>query len=291
MNKREFLKRGVMGAVGVVVGGGVLSALTGAAKAPGATPQKTIGLELYSLRDAMGKDPEGTLRAVAAMGYKELETASYINGKLYGYAPKDFRALVEGLGMKVASAHIAPARNLSEEEQLKWWDKALDDQKAAGCRYVVLPSMALPTNAAELKAAVEYLNKVGALAVKKGLKFGFHNHAQEFKTVDGTVVYDYLVENTDPKKVFFQMDVYWLNMGGKSPMEYLARYAGRFPNLHIKDESIIGDSGQLDFAAIFEAAYKQGTRDYFVEVERYSDAPEKCVKISYNFLMNASYVK
>jgi sugar phosphate isomerase/epimerase len=80
-------------------------------------------------------------------------------------------------------------------------------------------------------------------------------------------------------------------MGGKSPVEYLVKYAGRFPCLHIKDESIIGDSGQLDFKAIFEAAYKQGMKDYFVEVERYTDTVEKCVKISYNFLMNASYVK
>ena len=290
MDRREFLKQGAMAAVGVAVAGSAISALT-SAKAPAKAPGKIIGLQLYSLREDMKKNPEATLKQIAAMGYKEVETAGYKEGKLYGYAPKDFRKLVEGLGMKVTSAHIKPDANLSPEETMKWWDKAIDDQKAAGCRYVVLPATPLPTDMESLKATCEYFNNVGALAAKKGLKFGYHNHAKEFAVIDGNIMYDYFIQNTDPKKVFYQMDVYWVNKAGKSPAEYIDKYAGRFPNLHIKDESIIGDSGELDFKAIFEAGYKQGLKDYFVEVERYTDTPANCVKISYNFLMNAPFVK
>lgn len=289
MDRRDFLKKGTIAAVGVAVGSSLLGGLM-AAKAPASG--KVVGLQLYSLREAMKSDPVATLKAVAAMGYTTLESADYKDGKIYGYTPKEFRKLVEGMGMKLVSAHINPGVSLDDEAKLmEWWGKAFDDHKAAGCTYVVQPWLNMPTDAQGAQQYADYFNKVGALASKKGIKFGFHNHAQEFAEIDGQPFFDYLIENTNPKNVLLEMDVYWVKKGGKDPVDYLEKYPGRFPILHIKDESIIGDTGEIDFKSIYDAAYKQGLKGYFVEVERYTDTPEKCVKVSYNYLMNADYVK
>ena len=295
MNRRDFLKKSILAAAGIAVGGSAISSLaglTGCSKA--SAKEKKIGLQLYSLREAMGEDPQGTLKIISDMGYKDLETASYKDGKIYGYDPKEFRKIVEDLGMTVSSAHTGNREVYTPEtaEQLmEWWDKNLDDQMAAGCKYVVLPSVHISENADELKLCAEYFNRVGEMANGKGVRFGFHNHAKEFTVVDGEIMYDYLLNNTDPDKVFYEMDVYWVGKGGQSPVEYLKKYAGRFPVLHIKDESIIGESGDIDFGPIFAAAYDQGMQDYYVEVERYTLPPVNCVEKSYDFLYGADYVK
>jgi sugar phosphate isomerase/epimerase len=129
------------------------------------------------------------------------------------------------------------------------------------------------------------------MANERGLEFGFHNHAKEFEKRDGEVIMDYLINNTDPANVFYELDVYWALKGGVDPTEYINKFAGRFPVLHIKDESIIGETGELDFRAIFDAAYAQGMKDYYVEVEKYTLPPLNCVEKSYDFLYGADFVK
>ncbi len=291
MDRRDFLKRGALAIAGAVVGGSVISGLAGSAGCTPAPKNKRIGLQLYSLRDAMKEDPEGTLKAIAAMGYTELETASYDGSKIYGYTPQEFRTLVEGLGMKVTSCHIGKGWDPEKEEEIMaWWNKAFDDHKELGCKYVVQPSINLGDTLEWTLALCGYWNKLGAMAKAKGLTFGYHNHAKEFDVIEGTVNYDYMLQNTNDD-VVFEMDVYWVNEAGKSPVEYLEKYPGRFPVLHIKDDSIIGDSGKLDFEKIFNAAYAQGMKDFFVEVERYTLPADRCVEKSFDFLNAAPYVK
>lgn len=293
MDRRKFLKQGALAAAGVVAGGSILSGLLGISGCESSGPKKKkIGLQLYSLRDAMGQNPASTLKQVAEMGYTELETAAYNDGKLYGYAPAEFRKMAEDLGMSVSSAHLGKSYNPEEDaEVMAWWDQALDTQAAAGCRYAVMPSMPLGPSLDDIKVYCDYYNKVGEMAKKRGIKFGFHNHAGEFQERDGKVILDYLIENTDKDLVLYELDVYWAKKGGVSPADYINKYAGRFPVLHIKDESIIGDSGEIDFESIFKAAYAQGMKDYYVEVERYTLPPENCVQKSYDFLYNADFVK
>lgn len=291
MDRRDFLKKGALTLAGAIVGGGVISGLAGSA---GCTPKpryKRIGLQLYSLRQAMERDPEDTLKKVAAMGYTELETASYSDGKIYGYTPADFRTLVEGLGLVVTGCHVTPPRGLEDEEQIAaWWARAISDHKALGCRYVIMPTARLGKTLSELDALCARLDSVAAMAAAEGITFGYHNHSDEFKEVEGRTVYDYMLERTSPA-VAFEMDVWWVKQGGGDPVDYLTRYAGRFPVLHIKDYSIIGDSGTVDFAPIFEAAYAQGMKDFFVEVEKYTLPAEICVEKSFDFLNAAPYVK
>lgn len=235
----------------------------------------------------MRNDPKGTLAAVAAMGYTELETASYDNGKVYGFTPAEFRTIVEDLGMKISSCHIGGGRPMDDA----WWKQAIADHKAMGCRYIVIPSFGLGRTIEELAAMCTYFNHAAALCKAEGIVFGYHNHNAEFRKVDDQVIYDYMLANTTPD-VTFEMDVFWVKAGNADPVAYLNKYAGRFPVLHIKDDDIIGASGKIDFAPIFEAAYAQGMKDYYVEVERYGSLPpEVCVQKSFEFLEVAPYVK
>ncbi len=291
MDRRDFLKKGAYGLAGAIVGGSIIGGLAGLTT--GCAPKaKRIGLQLYSLRSAMSNDPAGTLEAIAAMGYTELETANYDNGKVYGYTPTEFRALVEGLGMKVSSTHTGRGWNPDREaEIMAWWEQAIADHKAMGCRYIVVPSIRLGETVAEMDALCTYFNRVAAMCKAEGIVFGYHNHANEFKPIEGQVWYDYMITHTSPD-VAFEMDVYWVVQGGQDPVAYLNKYPGRFPLLHIKDDSIIGSSGKIDFAPIFKAAYKQGMKDYYVEVEQYQLPDEKeCVARSFDFLVAAPYVK
>ncbi len=279
MDRRDFLKKSVLGVVGALAG-----SATGCAPA---AAKKRIGLQLYSLRDAMRNDPKATLAAVAAMGYTELETASYDNGSVYGMTPAEFRAEVEKLGMKISSCHIGGGRQMDHE----WWTKAIADHKEMGCRYIVIPAFRLGETVEELADMCAYFNHVAAMCTAEGIVFGYHNHAAEFKTVEDHIIYDYMLANTSAD-VMFEMDVYWVKAGGADPVAYLNQHAGRFPLLHIKDDSIIGSSGKIDFEAIFNAAYAQGMKDYYVEVEKYElPSPEACVQKSFDFLEVAPYVK
>ncbi|MCL1821498.1 MAG: TIM barrel protein, partial [Prolixibacteraceae bacterium] len=216
-NRREFIRN-----ASLLVAAGMLAkpAFSEIAAAP--KSKKSIGLQLYSLRDAMGKDARGTLQKVSKMGYKTLETASYGDGKIYGFAPKDFKTYVKDLGMKVTGAHLGGPNYTREthDRAMEWWKKAIEDHKIAGITYLIKPSMPLPNNLKDLQMWCEFYNILGKEVSKNGLKFGFHNHDGEFKVIEGQIMYDYMIQNTDPKNVLFEMDVYWVKRGGHNPIDY-----------------------------------------------------------------------
>ena len=284
------MKKGAAVAAGTVVAGIGLSglfSLTGCGK-----KGKIIGFQLYSLRDAMGQDVPGTLKITADIGYKSLETAGYDNGKIYGYAPAEFRKMCEDLGMKVTSAHLGQGYSPDRDaEIMAWWDKALDAQAAVGCTYAVQPFVPIGGTLDEFKVQCDYFDKVGEMARKRGLKFGFHNHAGEFEKREGQVLLDYMIANTAPENVIYELDVYWAVEGGVDPVAYINKYPDRITLLHIKDHSIIGESGKIDFAAIFDAFYAAGNEDYYVEIEQYTLPPENCAQRSYDYLMVSPFVK
>ncbi len=138
-----------------------------------------------------------------------------------------------------------------------------------GCKYVVFPMNMWAGTVEGLKAECDLMNKIGDEANKRGIKFGYHNHNMEFATVANTkqLYEDFLIANTDPKKVFFELDVYWITVGGQDPVAYLKKYPTRFQALHIKDEYVVGASGKIDYKAIFNQFYKNGYKDWFVEME------------------------
>lgn len=286
-NRRDFLRTGSLLVAGSLFGSQLLKA-SAAEKG-----KKNIGLQLYSLRDAMKADAMGTLKKVADMGWTTLEAANYADGKIYGMAPTEFKKVVKGLGMKITSAHLG-GPNYSKDkhtEAIDWWKKALEDHEKVGVKFLVKPSMPIPKTLDELKMWCDFYNAIGEVTAASKVQFGFHNHAREFEKIEGEIMYDYMIKNTNSKNVFFEMDVYWVMKGGYKAVDYMAKYPDRFPVLHIKDEKEIGESGLIDFKPIYDLAYKNGLKDSFVEVERYNFDPVVSVQKSYDFLKAAPYVK
>lgn len=269
--------------------------------------KKDIAIQLYSVRDLIAptlkpggnsNDFDNILKQLAQMGYTSVEAANYKDGKFYNRTPEDFKKAIEATGMKVLSSHCT--KGLSPEElasgnfteSLKWWDQAIAAHKAAGMTYIVTPWLDVPKTVKDLKTYCDYYNEIGKRCKANGLKYGYHNHAHEFRKVeDKVVMMDYMIENTNPEYVFIEMDVYWVVMGQSSPVDYFKKYPGRFTVLHIKDHREIGQSGMVGFDAIFNNAETAGVKHIIVEVEKYSTAIPESIKTSIDYLMNASFVK
>lgn len=274
----------------------VISACTQGQKTETATKGKDIYVQLYSVRDDIRSDYDATIAAVAEMGYTGVEAAGYNEGQFYGMSPADFKKSIEDAGMEVLSSHTSRplADNPAEtnwDETWAWWDTAIQAHKDAGMKYIVAPWMPTPATLADLQAYCDYYNQIGERCNAAGLRFGYHNHSFEFKEIEGQLMYDYMIENTDPDKVFYQMDVYWVIEGGHDPVAYFNKYPGRFEQLHIKDETEIGRSGKVDFENIFNNVDESGAKYMIVEVERYTGTPLEGVKESYDYLNNATYYK
>lgn len=265
---------------------------------------KEIGVQLYSIRDVIGtpeayaRNHEEAFKALAQMGYTSVEAACYSDGKLYGVDPEQYKADLEAAGLKSLSTHIG--KNLSDEElasgdfteSMKWWDQAIAAHKAAGCKYVVCPSFAVPQTLAGLKTYCDYFNAIGAKCKENGMLFGYHNHSHEFNKVEDKVIYDFMLENTNPESVFFEMDVYWAVMGHAAPVEYFKKYPGRFTMLHIKDYRELGESGMVGFDAIFNNAGLAGMKDFIVEIEAFTKGDWKeSMKACADYLLKSDFVK
>ena len=238
----------------------------------GAAPaKKHLGIATYSVK-GLESDIEGSFRALADDGYVTVEISNYNagTGMVAGYSPADYAALAKKYGLEIISSHARSTFNVNDVPgTLAGWGKVFDDHKTIGCKYVIFPMNTWANNNQGLKAECDLMNKIGDEANKRGIKFGYHNHNMEFATVPGTnqLYEDFLIANTDPSKVFFQMDVYWITIGGQDPVAYLKKYPDRFKVLHIKDDYFIGESGTIDYKPIFTQFYKNGGVDWFVEME------------------------
>ena len=265
---------------------------------------KEMNIQLYSARDLIGsaenyaENHEAVLKALAEMGYSGVEAAHYGDGKFYGVSPEQFKADVEAAGLKVVSSHTG--HGLSDEElatgniseALAWWDEALPAHKAAGMEYVVVPHIGQPNTLKELQVICDYFNAVGKKCKDLGMKFGYHNHAFEMEEIEGKIQIEYMLENTDPDLVFYQIDVYWAVYGHYSPADLFNKYPGRFALLHIKDKKEIGQSGMVGFDAVFGNAEVAGLEGYVVEVEGCrNEAALEGIRVSADYLRKAPFVK
>lgn len=243
----------------------LLAVLVLAPSAVEAKSKKKIGLQLYSVNQDMG-NVDASLAKVAKAGYTVVETLG--SPTCFGFPAEEFKALCDKHGLAIISTHTSIAMNPQNEAAvMEQWRAVFEGLKTMGAKYCVIPGFNLGKSLADLKAVCEYFNKVGNLAKEYGLKLGYHNHAHEYELCEGKVKWEYMIENTDPKSVFFQMDVYWTTRGGKDPVEYLKKYPNRIQMLHIKDDLVIGESGKIDFEAIYNQFYKNGYKDFVVEQE------------------------
>ncbi|MDN3203195.1 sugar phosphate isomerase/epimerase family protein [Algoriphagus sediminis] len=251
------------------------------------------GLALYTLRDAMSEDPTGTLQKVADAGYAYVEAAGYENGKFYGMEPVEFKEYLESLGMKAVSSHMGMVT-------LENVDQLIEDTKAAGITYFVIPvppmgmftfgpdGMGMKGTPEEL---VSILNTLGKKCSEAGLELLYHNHDFEFmENENGVILADYILENTDPAEVNFQMDLYWVTKAGAKANDYFAKYPGRIKAWHVKDMNSEGQfapvgTGLINFSQILAEKEKAGMEVYFVEQDQTFDLdPLEAIKISHDGL-------
>jgi len=212
-------------------------------------------------------------------------------------APAELKKICDDLGMKLTSSHLGRNRTDDHAADMAWWNKAIEAHNEAGMKYMVMPSTPVPLygeNATmdNIKLYAEYFNEIALIVAQNSMSFGYHNHNMEFENkIDGKPVYDWMIESTSPDHVSFQLDVFWIKKGGCDPVEYLKKYAGRIKTLHIKDEKTIGLANFVDFKAVYEQAYANGIKDWFVEVERYDVDPVTDVKNSAEYLLKADFTK
>jgi sugar phosphate isomerase/epimerase len=269
-----------------------------------------VGLQLYSVRDAMKADPAGTLKKLADMGYVNVEHANYINRKFYGYTPAEFKKLLGDLGLTMPSGHTvmtAQHWDTATNDFTDAWKYTVEDAAFMGQKYVISPWLdeKVRTDKEALKHAMEQFNKSGELCKKSGMKFGYHNHDFEFTTmVDGIRLFDYILQNTDPSLVAQQLDIG--NMYGRenSAISLIKKYPGRFELMHVKDEvksadknegtgyeSTVLGKGVLPVKDVLKEAKKTGgTVHLIIEQESYQGMdPLDSVKIDLQTMKKWGY--
>jgi sugar phosphate isomerase/epimerase len=261
--------------------------------------KKKIGLQLFSLRDDMAKDPEGTLREIARMGYSFIETYGYNNGKFFGKSPKEFSAFVSSLGMKMTSSHTG--FDVYANDTSKAWDavkKNMEDTKAAGSKWIV--QAGYPgggyTKLDQVKKLADTFNRVGELAKSFGLKFAYHNHRDEYRAVENQIPYQLYLEWTEKSLMAFQMDIGHVANEMADYRMYLKLYPGRFGCIHIRDTNVVTKvatemgRGHVALEDVFNLFANAGVEDYYVEQEEYNYTPLESVKMCYDYLAAAKYV-
>ena len=242
-----------------------------------------IGLQLYTVRDQMAKDPEGTLERVAKIGYKKIETAGYADGKVYGFPGEVFAELLDGLGLEFVSGHIV------KQHFEQSFDQVLEFLVEAGQQYAILPWLSPEERSTldQYKQLGELLNRCAEKAQPAGVTICYHNHDFEFVEIDGELPMNVLISELDPKLVSIELDLYWVTKAGLDPLQYLKMNKGRIPLWHVKDmadtpEKGFAEVGEgiIDYPAIFDLGSQVGMKHFFVEQDQ-SDDPMKSIETSY----------
>jgi sugar phosphate isomerase/epimerase len=242
-----------------------------------------VGVQLYTIRDAIKKDLDGSLARVAQIGYREVELAGY-----QSHTVAEFKAALDRHGLVAPSTHIAIERIRDELPTV------LDEAHTLGHRYVVCPNIADEKLGLDgYRKAADLLNHAGEVAKRSGITIGYHNHESELTPVDGQRPYDVLLERTDPSLVAMEMDIYWMESGGGDPLAYFAKYPGRFRMVHVKDMdgtpkhgmTDVG-KGVIDWKRLFEA--NPAIEHYFVEHDHPAD-PFTSIAASYAYLSRLEF--
>lgn len=273
MNRKEFLLKSALIGAGTTL----LPSFTLANSS-----QLELGVQLYTFRDALAKDALATLEKIAALGYKKIETARSNKGHYYGLSPKEMKKACDDLGMQLVSGHVHLDKN---------WEQTIEEAVASGQEYLICSTM--PTSGQTVdnyKTVAEAFNKAGESCNKAGLKFGYHNHEYEFESENGQVLFDVLMDNTEADLVHMELDLGWVIVGGKDPLDYFKKYEGRFPLWHLKDmdmtkkESTEFGKGGLDIPLMMANKELSGVKHIFIEQEEYATTPLESMKHNIKYM-------
>ncbi len=246
-----------------------------------------FGIQLYTLRDDMPKDPKGVLKKLSEDGYHTIESYEGDQGMFWGMSNKEFKTYMDELDLKIVSSHI----NIEEEVERKAAEAA-----EIGMDYLVCPYVGPQESLDAWKKISEKFNAAGAACKKEGIQFAYHNHAYSFEEFSGIIPHEFLLDNTDADLVKHEMDIYWVVTGGADPIEYLKKYSNRFTLCHVKDRmkdvpmterqaSCDLGTGSIDFPSILKVAQENGMEHFILEQERYDNStPLKSVEVGAKYL-------
>jgi sugar phosphate isomerase/epimerase len=260
---------------------------------------KYIGLQLYTVRDAMQTDPSATLAKVTKLGYNSVEGATYTGTqKFYGMEAAEFSRVLKQNGLIMPSSHYRLGEEKTNGETVKGtlmqnWDKAVDDAAAVGVKYMVCAFLSEAERGGldHYKQIAAQFNKAAETCKKAGIQFCYHNHDFEFAKQQGKFPYEVLLENTDKNLVKMEMDIYWVNKAGQDPIALINQHPGRFPLWHVKDMdktpqhnfTEVGN-GSIDFKKIFKSADKAGLKYFFVEQDKTPGNPFNSITQSITYI-------
>ena len=298
-SRRTFLKNSAV----------LLAGTTLLSKAAIAAPKRSqiVGVQLYSVRDDMKKDPIGTLTQLAKIGYKNVEHANYVERKFYGYTAVEFKKILDDLGLKMPSGHtvMGPTHwDATKKIFSDSWKYTIEDAAYMGQHYVISPSMdqSVRTNYDEMLRFLDLFNLCGELCQKSGMKFGYHNHSFEFsQKLNDTKVFDIMMQRMDPKLVVMQLDIGNMYIAGAKALDIIGQYPGRFEMMHVKDEVAVNTAEKFESTILGEGIIPAqeavnlgkkmgGTLCYIIEQESYqSITPLESVAKDFKIMKNWGY--
>ena len=296
MKRRHFIQTTALASAGAVFYSCASKSTDGQVVAGQAESGKTIGLQLYSLRDIIKQDVRGTMQSVADIGFKEIECYDYNNGSIFGLPYPEFGKMVADMGMHIVSGHYKTGQADPEFKGslINNWEMAVTDAAKVGQSYLTVASMDIKERGSidQVKHVCELLNNGNQVCREHGVKLAYHNHEYEFETLDGQVPYDVMLSELDPS-IVMELDLYWITFAGKDPFEYFTKYPGRFEQWHVKDmnktnpklQADVG-TGSIDFKAIFEKAELAGMKHYYLEQENYDVSPIDSITNGHKYLQS-----
>jgi len=271
MQRRSFVKSVVLSAAGAAVSPRLI-----------ASPEKTIlGVQLWTIREYLKQDLQGSLARLAKLGYNQIELFDY-NGTYWGKSPKEFSKICNGLGLTIISSHYETGRHDNAKGTLlNGWSKAIDDAAEMNIKYMICAWLYKEERVSldKYRELATMLNEAGEECSKSKIQFGYHSHNFEFPPIDGLVPYDFILQNTDKNYVKMEADLFWITKAGVNPVDYFNKYPGRFPLWHVKDMERGSEQfaevghGIINFDPIFAARDIAGLEHWFVEQDQTSREP------------------
>lgn len=248
-----------------------------------------FGIQLYTLRDIIGDDPKGILKQLADFGYTQIESYEGKQGMFWGMSHTDFKSYLDGLGLSCVSSHCDTSKD---------FEKKAAQAAEIGMKYLISPWVGPQKSMDDWKKIADNFNRLGAICQKNGIRFAYHNHDYSFNALNGTIPQDYIMDNTDPNLVDYEMDIYWVVAASADPAAYFKKYPNRWRLVHVKDRlkdapltekeaSCDLGTGSIDFSKILKVAKESGTEYFIVEQERYDNStPLQSAKVDADFLKN-----
>ena len=248
---------------------------------------KTFGLQLYTLRDDMPKDPKGVLQQVASFGYKQIESYEGTNGMFWGMSNMDFKKYMDDLGMKIVASHT---------DINKDFEKKAAEAAAIGMKYLICPWLGPKKTIDDYKKAADNFNKKGEICKSNGIRFAYHNHDYSFKPIDGQLPQDVMMTITDPSLVDYELDMYWVVAAGEDVEGWLKKYKNRFRLCHVKDRSKTPGTnngqnsvdlgiGSINWPSVLKTAEENGMKYFIVEQEYYpASTPMKSAEANAEYM-------